>query len=76
MSNFPIDRIVVGRRFRRDFGDLDALAASIRDLGLLQPIVIDQDGNLLAGERRLRACRLLGWTEIPAVVKEETHAGS
>ena len=58
----PIDSITVsGHRFRKDFGDLIGLAASMRELGLLQPIVVTTDGRLLCGERRLRAAKLLGW---------------
>ncbi len=51
-------------RFRKDFGDISELADSIRNFGLLQPIVIDRDFNLIAGERRLRACLSLGLEEI------------
>jgi ParB-like nuclease domain len=72
-ETWPIDAIIVGGRFRRDFGDIEGLAASIADLGLLQPIVISPDGRLLAGHRRLLAYRLLGRTEIPVFVKEERH---
>jgi ParB-like chromosome segregation protein Spo0J len=60
----PIDAIVVGDRRREDFGDIDGLAASIRLYGLLHPIVIDDDNNLVAGERRLRACRALGMSDV------------
>ena len=52
---------MVGPRFRRDMGDIEGLAASIRDLGLLQPIVITSPpANSWPGHRRLLACRLLG----------------
>jgi N6-adenosine-specific RNA methylase IME4 len=64
----PIDEITVGPRFRRELGDVAGLAVSIEQLGLLQPIVIKPDGTLIAGERRLRAVELLGWTEIPVNV--------
>lgn len=69
--------IVPGRRHRRDLGDLEALADSIRERGLLHPIVITADNLLVCGERRLRACRdVLGWERIPARVMEcETAAG-
>src|SRR5262245_9566452 len=60
-----ISEIVVGTRHRRDMGDVDGLAASMKELGLLHPIVVRPDGVLVAGERRLRAAKLLGWTEIP-----------
>jgi ParB family chromosome partitioning protein len=61
----PITAIRVGeQRHRRDLGDIDGLAESIGDLGLLHPITVDQHGNLGAGARRLAACKKLGWTEI------------
>lgn len=53
-------------RFRKDFGDIQALAKSISDLGLLQPIGIDSGYRLVFGERRLRAFKHLGRKEIPA----------
>src|SRR5262245_8424756 len=59
------DEIIVGERHRRDMGDIDGLAASLGELGLLHPIVIRPDGTLIAGERRLRAAELLGWAQIP-----------
>jgi N6-adenosine-specific RNA methylase IME4 len=65
-----IDEIVVGPRFRRDFGGVDALAASIDAVGLLQPPGITPAGRLLWGECRLRACRSLGWAEIPVAVRD------
>ena len=57
-----ISDIIIGKRHRRDMGDLDALARTIRDLGLLHPVVIRPDVTLIAGERRLCAAKLLGWT--------------
>ncbi|MFG3451190.1 ParB/RepB/Spo0J family partition protein [Stutzerimonas stutzeri] len=56
----------VENRFRKDFGDIDSLAASIGELGLLQPIGVDSSYRLVFGERRLRACQALGWEKIPA----------
>ncbi len=53
--------------------ELAELAESIRELGLLQPITVrpsDDRYVLVAGERRFRACGLLGWSEIPAIVLE------
>jgi ParB/RepB/Spo0J family partition protein len=60
--------IKVPSRHRKDKGDLDALAASIREIGLLHPPVVNQDHVLLAGERRLLAVQKLGWTEVPVRV--------
>lgn len=66
---------------RREFtaGQLAELEASIRENGLLQPLVVrpaapgapeGADWELVAGERRWRAVRRLGWTEVPVVVRE------
>lgn len=60
-----IDSIRVVGRHRKDLGDLRSLAASIEDVGLLNPITLTPDSRLVAGERRLEACRLLGWDSIP-----------
>lgn len=53
---------------------LEELKASIRQAGLLQPVVVRsaKDGGfeLIAGERRLRACQALGWERIPAVKRD------
>ncbi len=53
--------------------ELDALAASIRAQGIIQPIVVKRDGAgyaIIAGERRWRAAKLAGLTTIPVVVKD------
>jgi ParB family chromosome partitioning protein len=53
--------------------ELEELAASINRYGVLQPVVVRAAGNgyeLVAGERRLRACKLLGLATIPAIIKE------
>jgi N6-adenosine-specific RNA methylase IME4 len=60
----PLADIKVGQRHRKDLGDIEGLAASIADLGLLHPIIVKPDGRLIAGERRFAAARVLGWTEI------------
>jgi hypothetical protein len=63
---FPLDQIRVGKRHRKELGDVAGLAASIEDIGLLHPIVVTPDGQLIAGARRLAAFTLLGKAEIPA----------
>lgn len=65
---FSTDRIIIGERHRWDLGNIDSLARSIAELGLLHPIVIKPDGTLIAGERRLAACRQLGWDYISVTV--------
>lgn len=65
-------------RTRMDEGALQELAASIRAQGLMQPILVrkvDSDGaaqkyEIIAGERRFRASRLAGLTEVPVLVKD------
>ena len=60
-------------RTRMDEGPLDELVASMQASGLLQPVVVRPQGGgfeLIAGERRWRAASRLGWTKIPAVVKD------
>src|SRR5205085_2691915 len=63
-----IDQIEIGFRYRKDLGDLRALADSISEVGLLHPIVVTPDARLIAGQRRLEACRLLGWSDVPVTV--------
>ena len=58
--------IKTGGRFRKDFGDIPALAESIKELGLLQPIGIDSGYRMVFGERRLKAFQHLGRDTIPA----------
>lgn len=62
----PIDSIIVRRddRQRKELRGIEELAESIHRIGLIHPIVIDEDGTLIAGERRLTAARSLGWTQI------------
>lgn len=60
-----IESVRVVDRHRWDLGDLQPLADSIADLGLLNPITLTRDARLIAGQRRLEACRLLGWAEVP-----------
>lgn len=70
-----LSSITVPPRQRTDLGDITALATSIKRLGLLQPIIVDRDGVLIAGCRRLSACRSLGWEDIPATISDEVDAG-
>ncbi len=66
--NIQIDKIQIGTRTRQNLGDIDGLAASIDRVGLLQPVVMSPDGRLVAGHRRIEACRRLGWETIDVVV--------
>ena len=61
-----IDRIIVDKevRIRQDPGNIAPLENSIRKVGLINPILVDENDKLVAGFRRLIACRNLGWEEI------------
>lgn len=63
-----IYEITIGERHRRSLGDVASLAESIRQVGLLHPVVVRPDGTLIAGARRVAAARLLGWDSIPVTV--------
>ena len=75
LREIPVEQIVPNRRQpRTDFDEasLQSLAASIRSAGLMQPIMVRPLSNgyeLVAGERRWRAAKLIGLKLIPAVVK-------
>ncbi len=75
-AELPIDDVSPNPRQPRMVFDEDALAElvdSITLIGLLQPVVVrrvDPGYELIAGERRLRACRLAGLERIPAIIRE------
>lgn len=65
----PAASITVGNgRYRKELGSIDDLVNSIKAVGLIHPIVVDPDGNLIAGERRLAACLRLDWKDIPVTI--------
>lgn len=76
----PVTQVVANRRQPRqvfDEDELEELAASIREVGVLQPIVVrplsdddDPTYELIMGERRWRATQLAGQDSIPAIVRE------
>lgn len=63
-----IEDIKVKKRVRRDLGDLTALKDSMHRYGLMNPITLNSDYELVAGERRLEAAKSLGWERINANV--------
>ncbi|MDR0526881.1 MAG: ParB/RepB/Spo0J family partition protein [Spirochaetaceae bacterium] len=73
----PIDKISANpNQPRKNFSEaaLDELAATIRKNGVLSPILVEKTGEdsfvVIAGERRLRAAKIAGLTEIPAIIKK------
>lgn len=71
MSTLLLSEINVGKRVRKDMGNIKELADSIADIGLLHPVVVRPNGNLIAGARRLQAVKLLGWEEIPVTITKK-----
>ena len=76
LVKLPVSRILPNpAQPRKDFDQaaLESLAQSIKENGLLQPVTVRRENGgytLIAGERRLRACKLAGLKEIPAIVTE------
>lgn len=73
-TSYPIEKIVTNRetRQRRELTGIVELAESIHNVGLINPILIRREtGELIAGERRLAACRSLGWDNITVQFDDE-----
>lgn len=81
ISVLPISRLKAGKyqpRTRMDEGALNELAQSIREQGVMQPILVrlaeskkgEKTYEIIAGERRFRAAQMAGLQEMPVVVKE------
>ncbi|HZJ84459.1 MAG TPA: nucleoid occlusion protein [Syntrophomonadaceae bacterium] len=74
--NIPLDRITFNPYQPRKYfeeRELLELAKSIQSYGIIQPIVVRENGDyyqIIAGERRYRACELIGIKDIPALVQE------
>lgn len=64
------ESITIGERFRQDYGDMEDFIESIKQKGILQPVTVDAEFNLLAGGRRMAAANVLALEEIPALVRE------
>ena len=76
LTKLPVSRILPNpsqprKVFRQE--ELEALAQSIKENGLLQPVTVRRENGafyLIAGERRLRACKLAGLREIPVLIAD------
>jgi ParB family chromosome partitioning protein len=80
VTKLPIDQIHADRANpRKDFDEaaLEELAVSLKNQGVLQPVLVRRDGRgyrLIAGERRWRAAQRAGLTELPVIIREATDA--
>ena len=74
VGTVPIELIHSGERARDDYGNLQELVASIQKNGLIQSLAVLAVGDhfeIIAGERRLRACRLAGLQKVPVRIYSE-----
>ena len=81
LAHIPLDQIQPNPyQPRKTFNDasIDELTRSVREHGIVQPLVVTRSGDkykLIAGERRFRAAKKAGLTSVPAVIKELLQAG-
>ena len=82
-QTIPLESVVIRDRTRKDFGDISTLAESISSVGLLQPIVINENNELIDGQRRILAYKQLDKKEIQfyqvsleQIIIGEFHANS
>src|ERR1039457_3596415 len=69
---WPVDRLILSGGNPRTHSpeQVAQIAASIREFGFVNPILVGPDGGLIAGEGRLRAARTQGMREVPVIVLE------
>jgi len=80
VTYLPITDVVVGARLRKDSPNVKAMveeiARSIKDIGPLQPLILDEKNNLIDGGCRFAAYSLLGADEVPIVRRTRVSAGA
>jgi len=64
-ETIKVSDIKIEGRMRKMFGNIEELAGSLSRFGLLNPVVLDGENNLIAGHRRILAAKHLGWEVIP-----------
>ncbi len=70
MQKVSISKIVINNRIRKEYGNIQELASDIEENGLINPPVVTPQYELIAGERRIKACKELGWDEIEVRIME------
>ena len=66
-----IEDIKIKKRIRKDLGDLTSLIDSLRSHGLMNPVVITKNNELIAGHRRIASAKVLGWKSIEVMVLDK-----
>jgi ParB/RepB/Spo0J family partition protein len=73
LRSLPLSALVPGRNPRRQLGDLEGLTASIRAVGIVEPLIVEPGPGprftVVAGHRRLAASKLAGLDEVPCLVR-------
>ena len=67
----PIEDIKIKKRIRKDLGDLTSLIDSLRNHGLMNPVVVTKKNELIAGHRRIESAKVLGWKSIEVMVLDK-----
>ena len=67
----PIEDIKIKKRIRKDLGDLTSLIDSLRNHGLMNPVVVTKNNELIAGHRRIESAKVLGWKSIDVMVLDK-----
>ena len=70
IEQWPIDRLIPYARNSRTHSDAQVaqIAASIKEWGWTTPVLVDEDGQIIAGHGRIMAARKLGMAEVPVVI--------
>ena len=66
-----VEDIKIKKRIRKDLGDLTSLIDSLRSHGLMNPVVITKNNELIAGHRRIASAKVLGWKSIEVMVLDK-----
>jgi len=72
VSELALDDIIVGKRFRVEMDLSDDFLETIKEKGIIQPITVSQNLDLVAGGRRLAGAKAVGLSSIPAVIRQVT----
>ncbi len=63
-----VNEVQIKKRIRKEIGNINELAESMKLHGLMNPIVVNKENELIAGYRRLESAKKLGWNKIEVTV--------
>ena len=70
VTEFDVDDIVVGERFRKEYDLSEDFLETIKEKGIIQPITLSQNMELVAGGRRLEGAKRVGLDSIPGIMRQ------